>query len=95
MSAYASLYRKAVREAERAELAQALGKIDRATHVVLGRRRSDAETIYWYGAADDCADFVRGIERDVQIAPATADHKERIATDKVRVYRETSRHGLW
>lgn len=82
---YAAIYRQAVREATRAELAKALGEIERSTHVVVGRH--DVSKIWWYGSRSVCDDFVRGIERDVQVVPMTHEHKELCSANKVRAYR--------
>lgn len=82
---YASLYRKAVREARRAELAQALGEIERATHAVVGRW--DHKRVYCYGSGATCVDFSDGIERDVSVVAMTSELKEILSVGKIQAYR--------
>ncbi len=82
-ASYASVYRLAVREAKRNELAQALGEIESAKYAVIGRFDN---IVYWYGDKLCCENFVAGIERDAEIVPMTGDLKEKQSAGKVRAY---------
>jgi hypothetical protein len=85
---YASVYRAAVREATHVELQLALGRIERATHVVLGNGN---DAVYSYGTQASCESFVFGIERSARVEPMTHEIRERESAHKVRVYRKVSR----
>lgn len=82
---YAAIYRAAVRESLRAELAAALGEIERATHAAVDRR--DGTRVFWYGTLAACEAFASGIGREVAIAPMTVELKELTSAAKVRAYR--------
>lgn len=83
-ASYASIYRLAVREAERNLLGQEIYKIETATHAAVGRR--DTTMAYSYGTLAVCETFVEGIEREVQVVRMTGEIKERLTAGKVRAF---------
>lgn len=81
---FSSLHRKASREATRAELAQALGEIESASHAVV--LRSDTTKVYCYGDDVVCGEFADGLS-DVRVVPMNGALKERLSRAKVQSYR--------
>lgn len=80
---HASVYRQAVREAERVELNRELDKIYRATHVMVW----DGKVIYCYGTRTECEKFADGLGKRASVRPITDKDQAQLAKDKRQAYK--------
>jgi hypothetical protein len=82
---FASLHRKAVREANRVELQKAINLIRQATHAAVDRWKPDH--CWCYGDLKTCEEFCNGLERDVVVVSMTPEIMESLISYKIKVYR--------